>query len=178
MARWNNKLPSLQKQIIILLGNEGPLTKNEVSEKLKKSYKNVIFAFKSLQDKKLLEHVGEKKYRNRKFKLFWLTWQGIIEAYAVGVSAFQLKKNTEEVLKRKSEHIDAFFDFLEVLGKKKARKLFGMMDFSNGKPRLTSINIDIMSEREARKVLRVLKKYEIYRKAIIKALQSVIDELS
>ena len=87
----------------------------------------------------------------------------------------------KEVLKEEGAplwHVDAYFDLMENLGKKKARKLHEMIDFSSGKPRLKSIIINIIDEREARKILRTLKKYEFYRKRIIKALQSVIDELS
>jgi len=178
MARWNRKLPPLQRQIVLLLGKEGALTKNEVSEKLNKSYKNVIFAFKSLEAKNLIEKIEEEKiYRNRKFDQFWLTLKGVIEAYAAGAPLELLKKNTEKILKAKNEHIDILFDLLEAFGKKKAYQLLDMIDFSGGKPRLVSINLNFTNEREARKILRVVKKYKFYREKTIKTLKSVMEEL-
>ena len=177
MTTKNDQLPPLQKEIILLLSKEGPLTKHGIAKKLDKSYKNVDFALNSLKIKNLIEPSGTKHYRNQRFNTYWLTLKGVVEAFVNGASIQQLKVLTENVLKQKSEHLDVFFDLMASLKRKNARKILGMIDFSNGRPRLISIDLNIMNEKEARKVLRVVKKYESYRRKVKQALQSVIDEL-
>jgi len=171
-----NKIPPLQKDILILLGENGPMTKNEVAETLKKSYKNILFSFKSLEKKKLIEVSGYKNYRNQKFPQYWLSWMGIIEAYSLGASIENLKA-IEQSLNPQKEAVDLFFDLLRAFGRTKAPKVLDMIEFVDGQPRLATVNITIWNKKEARRMLNVIKRYKKVRENVKKSLREILQEL-
>lgn len=178
---WRNSLPPLQQEILVFLAEKGASTKHEISKALKKAYKNVVFAFNSLKEKQLIEIIGTKKYREQEFELFWLALKGVVEAYSLGASISKLKTYTINYIfpKIKEEqliHINAFFDFLNALPKTKAKKLLDMVQFdSNGTPKITSVDFNFVSPEEARKLFKILMKYEPYRTALKRTLQNLND---
>jgi len=89
----NNDLPSLQKEILLLLANKGPLTRNEIAETLGKSYKNVLYSVDRLLKKDLIQKVKlPKEYRKQKFDRFWLSDRGFLCAYLYKVEPELLKR--------------------------------------------------------------------------------------
>jgi len=88
----NDSLPSLQKmklqkRIVVLLGENGPKTKNAASITLNSSYKPVLFGFNSLIEKGLIQAIDTKERRGRNFEMFWLTQRGVVLSLIYGAAS-------------------------------------------------------------------------------------------
>lgn len=178
---WNNT-PPLQKQILKLLSTEGALTKNEIAEKLGKSYKNVVFSLDSLESKKLVEVVGEKSYRNQTFKTYWLTWYGILEACAIGCRPETLKSHVLRYVKgeltpQALTAINTLFKFLEALTPAQIRQFANCLDFSTSPPKVKQIPLNIINPHEGRKMLKIIAENEPYKSLVKTALKQALDSL-
>lgn len=123
----NYNLPSLQERILLNLAQKGPQTRNEMKESVGSAYKNIIYSFKSLQEKGLIHKIGDKSYRGQKFPEFWLTREGIILSLLKDVSPDSLLKITKETLpdNKDTEQILFIIDASEILD----RRLFEYLYF-------------------------------------------------
>jgi len=171
-------LPPLQSEIIRLLGERGALTKHEAAKELGKAYKNILFSFDSLKEKGLIEVVGEKEYRNQKFETYWLTWKGVLEAYALGISLEKLKLHVFRYIKGEitpeiQSGINAIFDFLRELGPERSRAFINCLDFSKQPPTIKYLPFDLISGKEAEKIIKILSKYELYKNVLEKMLKEI-----
>jgi predicted ArsR family transcriptional regulator len=178
----NEKQHSLQKEIIRLLAEKGPLTKYETAQSLEKSYKNIIFAFNSLQEKGLIKKTKLlKEYRGRKFEMFWLTPKGIVEAYGLGIPKETIQKiildRIGENLEKKRS-VEVFFKFLETLGSERVSTLIDLVDEESDVPKFKGIPLNLMSIKEAENLLRICMRYEPYRSILKELLQNFMNELA
>jgi len=98
-----NSLPSLQKRILLCLAEKGPQTRNEVKKNIKRAYKNILYSFKSLEKKGLIQIIGQKTHRRRKFPQFWLTFQGVLLSILEGASPNSLFKHVKRYLPKNEE---------------------------------------------------------------------------
>ena len=111
----NNDLPSLQKEILLLLANKGPLTRNEIAETLGKSYKNVLYSVDRLLKKDLIQKVKTKEYRKRFFDLLWLTDRGFLLAFSYGSESRLLKQNINYLYgEEKAKEFQAWCDIAKL----------------------------------------------------------------
>ena len=94
-----NKLPSLQKRVVLCLAQEGSQTINEVKTKIPPPahYKPTWLAFKSLGEKGLVQEVGTKPHRGRNYPTHWLTDEGVLVALIEGANPETLLKKTREI---------------------------------------------------------------------------------
>ena len=101
-----NKLPSLQKRVVLCLAQKGPQTINEVKTNIPHlqyavarvtHYKPTWLALKSLIQKELVQEVGTKEYRGRKYPTYWLTDEGVLVALIEGANPKTLLKKTKEI---------------------------------------------------------------------------------
>jgi len=94
-----NKLPSLQKRVVLCLAQNDPQTINEVKTKIPPPahYKPTWLAIKSLGQKGLVQEVGTKKYLGRKYPKHWLTDEGVLVALFEGANPETLLKKTREI---------------------------------------------------------------------------------
>lgn len=102
----SNKLPSLQKRVVLCLAQEGSQTKNEIKTNIPRlkyalgrvtHYKPTWLAIKSLGQKGLVQEVGTKEYRGRKYPTYWLTDEGVFVALFEGANPETLLKKTREI---------------------------------------------------------------------------------
>jgi hypothetical protein len=160
------------------MAEKGPVTKYEAAQTLKKSYKNVVFAFNSLLKKELIKKTRKmKEYKGRKFEMFWLTPKGIVEAYSLGVSKDALLKvvlEKAEEPEKKINHLKAFFEFLEILGPEKANTLIDFIDTQTLEPK--SIPLNLTDMEEVIKILLVFNRYEPYRTMLSDMLSEFFDK--
>jgi len=94
-----NKLPPLQKKVVLYLAQNGPKTINEIKTNIPPPahYKPTWLAIKSLTQKGLVQEVGTKEYRGRKYPKHWLTDEGVMHAYIIeGANPETLLKKTRE----------------------------------------------------------------------------------
>jgi hypothetical protein len=98
MTKREEELPPLQKRIVLLLAEKGPLTRNEMTTKLKppSTTKPILYAADSLTRKSLIEVVDQKKRAGREFPQYWLTARGLFFARQSGATGKALLKKTEE----------------------------------------------------------------------------------
>jgi len=101
-----NKLPPLQKRVVLCLAQEGSQTKNEIKTNIPRlkyafarvaHYKPTWLAIKSLGQKGLVQEVGTKEYRGRKYSRYWLTDEGVLVALIEGANPETLLKKTREI---------------------------------------------------------------------------------
>lgn len=101
-----NKLPSLQKRVILCLAQKGLQTINEIKTNIPRlqyalaratHYKPTWLAIKSLGKKGLVQEIGTKEYRGRKYPTYWLTDEGILVALIEGANPETLLKKTREI---------------------------------------------------------------------------------
>ena len=170
-------IPSLQKDIILLLAKEGAKTKNEISEALGKTYKNVLFAIKSLQDKGLISEHGIKDYRTQKFKKYWLTWHGVFQAYALGANPTTLKsqyiKHQGDLTQEELEGIEAVFSFMQLFGRERVNLFIECVDLSTSPPKIKYLPANLASPEELQKILKTLAKYKPVRERIKASWQEI-----
>jgi len=93
----SNILPPLQERVILCLAKRGLQTKNEINSNIPKlglaprsHYKPTWVALDSLSQKGLVEEVGVKEYRGRKYPRFWLTDEGVLIALIQGADSNHL----------------------------------------------------------------------------------------
>ncbi len=110
-------LPPLQKRIVLSLAEKGPQTKNEVKENVKSAYKNILYSFKSLQDKGLIHVIGQKFYRRQKFDKFWLTGIGVALAILHDGNHKVISNHIEDTYPH-AEEMHLILSLTKVLGKK------------------------------------------------------------
>lgn len=99
----NHNLPQLQKRILLCLAEKGPQTRNEVKKDVKSAYKNILYSFKSLEKKGLIQKVGHKSYRKQRFPQFWLTFEGIILSVLEGASPDSLLEHAKDCLPKDTD---------------------------------------------------------------------------
>jgi hypothetical protein len=160
------------------MAEKGPVTKYEAAQTLKKSYKNVVFAFNSLLKKELIKKTRKmKEYKGRKFEMFWLTPKGIIEAYRLSVTKDTLLKvvlEKAEEPEKKINNLKAFLEILEILGPERANTLIDFIDTQTLEPKgIPLISIDM---KEAIKILLVFHRYEPYRTMLSDKLSELFDK--
>lgn len=95
MTRKNGRLPQLQNRIVKLFSTEGPLTRNEIANRLKASYKPVLYATNSLSGKGLIQVVNQKERCGRLFPRYWLSFEGIFTAFLQGINSKSLLKHAK-----------------------------------------------------------------------------------
>jgi len=178
----NEKQHSLQKEIIRLLAEKGALTKYETAQTLKKSYKNIIFAFNSLEEKGLIKKTKLlKEYRGRRFETFWLTPKGMVVAYGLGVPKETIQKIILDKVGENPEKkatVEVFFGFLETLGPERVNTLINLVDENSELPKLKGIPLNLMSLKEAETLLRICMRHNPYRSMLIELLQKFMNELT
>ena len=94
-----NKLPPLQKKVVLCLVQNGPQTINEIKTNIppRAHYKPTWLAIKSLGQKGLVQEVGTKEHRGRKYPKHWLTDEGVLAALIEGANPETLLKKTREI---------------------------------------------------------------------------------
>ena len=95
----SNKLPTLQKRVILCLAQNEPLTINEVKTKIPPPahYKPTWLAIKSLRQKGLVQDVGTKPHRGRDYPTHWLTDEGVLVALLEGANPETLLQKTRDI---------------------------------------------------------------------------------
>jgi hypothetical protein len=112
--RQNNKLPPLQRRIILYLAQHLPQTKSEVvrgieSPEYKSSYKSSWFALKSLMEKGIVREMGLVTARRTRYPTYWLTEDGTYRALREGASWKSLLERTRETYP-KNEHLQCLIE--------------------------------------------------------------------
>ncbi|TRZ52157.1 MAG: hypothetical protein D4S01_03400 [Dehalococcoidia bacterium] len=176
-----DKLPPLQRLIILHLAKSEPQTINETVKALSKSYKPTWSAFNSLQGKKLIGKVDVKEYRGRKYPLFWLTDEGIITAILEGAERSVLLEKGKMVFSDAKVHC-----FLEVVEHMNPAVLYLARKVVKDKEELDFVDImsllvsDAMFETDVetmKKTFAGLKKYpEWYEQGKI-VIEQMIEQL-
>ena len=118
-----NKLPPLQKKVILCLAHEGPQTKNKIVTNLppRAHYKSTWLSIKSLTQKGLIQEVGTKEYNKRKYPTHWLTYEGIFVALIEGANPETLLNKARETFPKNQ----TLLYFLEMASKLNP-KIFGI----------------------------------------------------
>jgi len=174
-----SSLPKLQKEIIKNLAMSGPSTINGISKALSKDYKAVHTAWSSLQKKELLRVSGEKWYRQRKFKEYWLTEKGVLEAIRMGVPIKLLITEWNEIYpNNQKEEMNLLNDLVDELGEAKVRLIASL--FLEEKDPLNIKFNKYFDEQDFKHFLYVAYKYPTYRRLVKKARKAFnefFDEL-
>ena len=97
MTKREEELPPLQKRIVLLLAEKGPLTRNEITVTLKppSTTKPVLYASSSLTRKSIIEVVDQKERFGRKFPKYWFTAKGLFLARQSGTEPEILLKTIQ-----------------------------------------------------------------------------------
>lgn len=164
---WYN-LPKLQKRILLHLAENGAKTRNSVSQELKSTYKNVLFAFNSLIKKGLIQKIGEKTYRMQDFAEYWLTPRGFMLALINGANPDILKHYAEKYVFKGKTKED--IDLLIELAKSQVIPLKEVHEVYLGVKKISDITI---SEKQTEEFLKILRKYPTYMKAFELLLKKV-----
>lgn len=141
-SRKGNSLPSLQKRIIIHLGENGPKTRNEIAKAVGSTYKSVLFSFRSLSKKGLIREVGSKFYRQQSFSVFWLTQRGFVAALSNYADSQKVKANALRLCKTKEdqEDLQIWFSMIDRVGVEKSLQL---IDVVEGKLELKNLPLTV-----------------------------------
>ena len=101
-----NKLPPLQRKVVLCLAHKGPQTINEIKTNIPRleflltrvcHYKPTWLAVKWLRQKRLVKKVGIKEYRGRKYPRYWLTSEGVMAALIEGANPETLLNKTRKI---------------------------------------------------------------------------------
>lgn len=168
-----NNLGTLQKKIILLLAENGPLTKNEASNRLKASYKPLWLAFDSLRKKNLIKEVGEKEYRGNKFPTYWLNDGGLILALINGANSDRLLEHYR-ILYGENEHLELLIEMSKAVGQKCMRDIYIMFKASNNN-KLALRAIPLNPETSVA-FIKVLRKHPSIFNAVKNAFKSIFNE--
>jgi hypothetical protein len=179
----SNRLPRLQRGIVLHLAKSKPQTINETATALSKSYKPAWVAFGSLEKKKLIRKAGMKEYRSRKFPAYWLTDEGIVTAMLEGANRTFLLKESKRLFPD-AKILHCFLEVIQHMNPMMMQlagnviKNKGTMDFADLMTILISdTNYEIDAEI-MKKIVAVLKKYPAeYEQAKI-LIQQMIEKLS
>jgi hypothetical protein len=178
-----DKLPPLQRLVVLHLAKSEPQTINETVKKISKSYKPTWSAFNSLEKKKLIWKADIKEYRNREYPLFWLTDEGIITAMLEGAKRPLLLEKSERLFPD-AKIVHCFLEVIQHMNPmviQLARNIVknkGTMDFVDLMTILVS-DTTFESDMETMKnIVAVLKKYpEEYEQAKM-IIQQMVDKLN
>jgi len=176
----SDKLPPLQRLIILHLAKSEPQTINETVTAIEKSYKPTWSAFNSLEKKKLIGKAGVKEYRNREYPVYWLTGEGIIAAMLEGADKSLLLEESKRVFPNE-EIVHCFVEVIYTNPKvvqlaHNVVKNKGTIEFAD---LLTVLVADATSEDvdTMKKLVVVLKKYpEMYEQAKI-LIRQMMEQL-
>lgn len=168
------RLGSIEKEVIRALAHKGSQTINATKNIIKGHGKSVNNAFHSLEEKKLIEVVGQREYRNRIFNLFWLTFDGMVIAITHKAGQEVMKENYEKI-HGKSEETDFLFEFAKAFPNK-INDIYSMFKTAErGQLTLKSMPI---ADDEMRKFLRIIIKYPEFRKLVKKAMRVATKEFN
>lgn len=99
-----NKLPPLQRRVVLCLAQKGSQTKNEVNTNIPllklaevAHYKPTWVAIKSLTKKGLIQEVGTKHRRGQNYPTYWLTDEGVFVALIEGANSKTLLNKTRKL---------------------------------------------------------------------------------
>ena len=124
-----NNLHPLQRDIVLTLAKVGPLTINQISKSLKKGYKAVWVSLGSLEQKKIVKPGKERKWLGRAFPLYWLTWEGVMEALCLQADSdllFRHACSVEQPDEESLEYLKMMIDFTKAAGPELLREIYVM----------------------------------------------------
>ena len=168
-----HNLPSLQERIVLCLAKKGPQTRNAIKKFVKSAYKNILYSFKSLEKKGLIEIVGQKPHAGQKFPQYWLTFEGLFLALINGSKPQALKK-THEKLHGTSKDMNLVFELVNILPSEELRRLYHACKF--GKEGVEMYLPIPMNPKRAKIWRKALKKSPKYQKIIYGILKQAINE--
>jgi len=155
------------------LAKQGLQTINETAQNTSSHYKATWTAFKSLKKKGLIKKQNVKEYRSRKYPQYWLTMDGLVAALKNGADLHKAKENMQDVL-GKHESIDLFFELAVALGKRNLPRFANLFELTEqGEFKLTKL--PTMRSSRAKKILKIVKKYPMFRKGVKKSAKEILD---
>jgi len=180
-----NKLPPLQKKVVLCLAQNGPQTINEIKTNIPPSahYKPTWFAFKSLGQKGLVQEVGIKEYRGRKYPKHWLTDEGVLVALIEGANPETLLKKTREIFPENQ----SLLYYLEIAPKLNPKVLEIGYSAVKTKGKLEPIDLATIlltqmqtktSVQEFWKTVKILKNYPKQHNSFKKQIEQMFKNLS
>jgi len=113
MLKKNRKyvdlLPPLQKEIVLSLAKNEPMTMSETNRKINRRYPTSTYrAFHELEEKGMIIDVEKKEYRGQKFSKYWLSERGVAFALLNGANPNTLERIALNVIER--EEIETYLE--------------------------------------------------------------------
>lgn len=108
-------VPPLQKKVLKYLAKSEPRTINETTKSLKGHYKSTWNAFHGLEQKKLIQVVGNKLYQGKEFPRYWVSGDGAFVAICEGVNADKVIVKFKEIYPD-SRDIHYFLEMSAIVG--------------------------------------------------------------
>lgn len=156
--RNNLTLPTLQREIVVKLGEKGPQTINSVRKAISGHYKSTWKAIDSLQKKGFIEKSkNTQQYRGREFTQYWLTLKGLAASIKYGADINSLRKQT---LKEVGDNrgVDAFFDLIQSLGSAYIEEVYTAFEQLKNGVELVRLPIPLRNSKERESMLKGLEK--------------------
>jgi len=180
-----NKLPPLQKKVVLCLAQNKPQTINEIKTKIPPPahYKPTWLAIKSLHQKGLVQEVGTKKHRERNYPTHWLTDEGVLVALIEGANSETLLKRTREIFPENQ----SLLYYLEIAPKLNPKVLEIGYSTVMTKGKLEPIDLATIlltqmqtetSVQQFRETVEILKKYPKHYNSFKKQIEQMFKNLS
>jgi hypothetical protein len=178
-------LPPLQKRIVRFLAENNPQTILGTAKALNSGYKSLWTAFNSLKEKKVIQAVSVKSYRNQEYDCFWVTSTGILIALFDGANPQTLLEKSIEIYPN-DMNLQCILEVSPILGTEAFKFAFGVL-LEKGKLEKEDISVIIATQMQQEvdisqmePLLAILKRHPLQHektKEYAKELGKKIDKL-